>query len=144
MLRSSVDILVQLLRNVRNRGHGYDHSLTLSRGCARSPLDSINPFCPWPSCGEKERRRLRRDLWEMFPGSSGQTHTREHPLRTAGIGAYNLLSQGRAIIPSGCTGSKLNLERLKSLCSWVAVHKCTYSGITMEMALSSHSTLYHQ
>ena len=43
-MRSLVDVLAPILRIVRNRGHGYDHSLTLSRGCALSPLDSINPF----------------------------------------------------------------------------------------------------
>ena len=76
MMRSSVDILVQLLRIVHNRGHGYDHSFdTLERLCTfttrvSQPILSLT-FLKWKGKVKMKTRHLGTS-----PLFVRQTHTR--------------------------------------------------------------------
>ena len=81
MLGASVDVLDQLLKLSVTGDTAKYLVLTLERVCTFT-MRLKQPLCPWPSCSEKERRRLRRDLWETVPCSSGQTHTRHSSAET--------------------------------------------------------------
>ena len=97
--------------NIRNRGSAKYLVSTLSRGSALSPLHSISS---------------RQDLSETIPQTTTDVlppRKHYHPL-SVWLSSRNLLRQGRAHMPSGCTGSSATRKCLQSLCSWVAVHKC--------------------
>ena len=83
--------------------------LTLSRGCARSPLDSINPNYPLHSFSEKEKEEIETRLFRScFPMIIPGDH--RPPINPTSVDLLtqvhtNLLRQDRAHMTCGCTRS---------------------------------------
>ena len=106
--------------------------LTLSRGCARSPFDSISPNYPLHSSSDKEKEKIETRLFRscvpmIIPGDhrppitlhlsiSWPRFTPTYSVKTepiwqmAALEAIFTWSSSDPFVP------------------WVAIHKCTYSG----------------
>ena len=127
MLGASVAILDQLLELSVTGDTAKYLVLTLSRGCARSPLDLTNPNYPHTPIVIGEKKKVKtRSFGSIFPPHTGLTRSNLQSSTTtcqAGVSPRNLFDQDRAHMTNGCTGSNLHLEFFRSLCSWVAIHK---------------------
>jgi hypothetical protein len=81
--------------------------LTLCRGCALFPQDSVNPFCHDAHFAQMARWRLRRDLSEAIPHTNSDAFhptIHYHPL-SVWLSSHNLIGQDRAHMTRGCTES---------------------------------------
>jgi hypothetical protein len=84
-----------------------DLVLTLCRGGALFPQDLANLFCHDAHFAQMAKWRLRRDLSEAIPQTSPDAlHPIiiYHPL-SMWLSSHNLVSQDRAHMTRGCTGS---------------------------------------
>jgi hypothetical protein len=81
--------------------------LTLCRGCALFPQDSVNPFCHDDHFAQMAKWRLRWDLSEPIPQTNPDAFhpiIHYHPL-SVWLSSHNLFGQDRAHMTRGCTGS---------------------------------------
>jgi hypothetical protein len=81
--------------------------LTLCRGCALFPQDSVNLFCHDAHFAQMAKWRLRWDFSEVIPQTNPDAlHPTKHyhPL-SIWLSSHNLIGQDRAHMTRGCTGS---------------------------------------
>jgi hypothetical protein len=81
--------------------------LTLCRGCALFPQDSVSPFCHDAHFAQMAKWRLRRDLSEAIPQTNPDAfhpNNNYQPL-SVWLSSRNLVSQDRAHMTRGSTGS---------------------------------------
>ena len=104
--------------------------LTLCRGGALFPQDSVNLFCHDAHFAQMAKWRLRRDLSEVLPRTTRGTRPTYIPLLllvTLGwVHTTYLIKTEPIWLVVALEASRL--ECLQSLCFWVAVHKWDTHG----------------